>query len=103
MNDLIIVGDEAFTESEWAALERKRAYEREYSKRPYAKAAKNAYKREWSRRNREKLTAYNREWRHRNKPVLVGSLHDLACTGPTKVTGCVCQKIKVYRTLRRAA
>lgn len=60
---------------------------------------------EWERRPRtnEQHRIANREymWNRRRHPV--GSLHDLACTGPTRATGCVCRKIVCYDKPAEAA
>lgn len=52
MTDLIVVGDEAYTEAEWRQRERKRAYNREYAKRPEVRERRRAYFREYARLRR---------------------------------------------------
>ena len=71
----VVVGEEAYTMEEWAALEQRRKV-----------AELRAYKREWMRAKRL----------HSRAPVLLASLHDLGCSGPTRDTGCTCRKIKLY-------
>lgn len=108
MPELVIVGDEAWLPEEWEAEQRRR-------RRP-STAAKKARDREYQRRyratHREELNAYKREWMRRLRkanpkawrpegPKLVGTLHTLACSGPTVIEGCVCgkrgtRKIRVY-------
>ena len=119
MSDLIIVGDEAWTREEYEAQQRKR-------RKRHASSRYQEYQRQWRERNRDELRAYKREWTRRKRsdpeyrerereqqraayrrtrpahPHLVGSLHDLACTGPTIATGCVCKKIRCYRMERAA-
>lgn len=99
MTDLIIVGDEAWFRDEWEAeqerRERGRAARRAYNARPDVKERT----RRWNRANRIARRAYNRAWManyRASQSRLVGSLHDLACTGPTRDTGCVCNKIRCY-------
>jgi len=96
MTDLIIVDGEAWLPEEWEKRERRRAYDRAYRQRPGRKERSREILQRWRAENLERLRAYNREWmrRHREK-VAVASLHDLACTGPTRRTGCVCQKIRI--------
>jgi hypothetical protein len=103
MTDLVIVGDEAWTPEEWEAEQRRRerhnAYHREYQRRPEVRIWSAAYMREWRRQNLVRAREISREAsrRRRGTPgTLVGSLHDLACTGPTKATGCRCDKIRCY-------
>ena len=102
--ELIIIGDEAWTPEEWARRHR--------PKTPEQIERARAYNREYRARNRDKLRAYNREWTRAYRarlrasrplrvlkgapPRLVGSLHSLACTGPTRATGCRCSKIRCY-------
>lgn len=100
MMDLVIVGDQAWTREEWERRARPRPLTPEQRER------KRAYARAYYWRNRDRINARNREWmaRHRKPsmrvvktPVrLVGSLHSLACLGPTKATGCRCKKIRMY-------
>lgn len=52
-----------------------------------AEANRRRYKREWMRAKRGSV--------RRNRPV-VASLHELRCTGPTRATGCSCQRIPLY-------
>jgi hypothetical protein len=67
---LIIIGDEAFTEAEFAAYRRKLEQQREYYQRPEVKARRAENHREWQRRNADKVRRYNREWtrRYRDDP-----------------------------------
>jgi len=79
---LILVGDEAFTPDEWASERRQRERKGQRDRRAY-------------------FRTYLRERRFRRRhpgvePVAlrqVASLHDLRCTGPTRNTGCRCDKI----------
>ncbi len=103
VDGLVLSGDQAWTPEEWAAgaPARKRRLER-----------RRESQREWVARNPDRVREYAREWRNRNsiklgrKPhvkrrVAVryeqASLHDLACGGKTKATGCVCRKVMVAR------
>ena len=88
LDDLILLNDEA-----WTPEERK-------GRRPYQKLTneqRRTYKRDWMRR-----------WRAQ-QPQVIGSLHDLACSGPFVKKGCLCnsrgtKKILVYdKPVRRAA
>lgn len=101
--ELIIEGDEAWSPEEWEVeqvrLAKRRAEKRAYTARPDVKERTKA----WDRAHRANRREYNRVWmaRYRSmssdkRPRLVGSLHDLACTGPTRATGCVCNKIRMY-------
>ena len=122
--NLIIVGDEAFLPDEWEREERRRERDRQYRARPDIQPKEREYHRAWSERNRDHQRAYKREWMRRRRedpeyrerekrqrqereqgqrrhPHVVGSLHDLRCTGPTRHTGCRCRKIECYdRPLR---
>ena len=63
------------------------------------KARRRIYMRGYRARNRETIRGYNRDWMARQRVSeqrLVGSLHSLACTGPTKDTGCRCSKVRCY-------
>lgn len=103
----LVCGDQAWTRDEWAATAWHRARDREYRRRPEVRARRIAASKRWAAEHREERKAYNREWMRRkrgNMPLPVGSLHDLACSGPTRATGCVCRKIKVYdKPVERAA
>ena len=96
--ELIIIGDEAWTPEEIAAKERSLALKRARNRRYYA---------EWRARNPERAREINREHMRRKRgsipritrapaPRFVGSLHSLACSGPTIATGCRCKKIRCY-------
>lgn len=65
MNNLVIVGDQAYTAEEWERLERKRAYQREYSRRPEVRARKLEAYRRWRQRHLEHARAYHRDWMRR--------------------------------------
>ncbi len=97
-DNLIIVGDEAWTPEEWEAERRRRSYSpspkrrewqrnylRNYQKQPHWRA----YKTRWQQiqRAEEKRTSAAD-----TLVRVVGSLHGLGCTGPTKATGCRCSK-----------
>lgn len=101
--ELVIVGDEAWTAEEYEAdqprREKRQAWEREYRRRRYHDDP------EYRARYLEYQYAYRRQpyvpereaqSPKRLPPLLVGSLHSLACTGPTQVTGCRCKKVKMY-------
>lgn len=98
--ELVIVGDEAWTRAEWEAeqdrIAKSRTRRRSYRARPDVKERTKQY----DRVHRMERRAYNREWMARYRSSrssrLVGSLHDLACFGPTRDTGCVCNKIRFY-------
>lgn len=109
MSDLIIVGEEAWTAEEYEARQRRLEYDREYSRRPEVRERRRIQHQKWQAANREKVRAYNRDWmrRYRQSAIVVGGLHSLACSGPTRDDGCVCPpfgKVKVYdRPMRKAA
>jgi hypothetical protein len=46
-DQLVIVGDEAWTRADWAVRERKRAYDHAYNRRPEVRAHRAAYNRDW--------------------------------------------------------
>lgn len=76
----VVLGDEAYLPDE--KLPR--------STRPYRRLTdeeRATYHRDWMR-------AYRARQRYGNVPV--ASLHDLKCTGPTRLTGCRCSKIPMY-------
>jgi hypothetical protein len=94
-HELIIYGDEAWTRQEWERRTRPRPMTPEQRQR--RRERRRIYMRDYYARNLEHLRAYNREWKaHRQTRRLVGSLHSLACQGPTKDTGCRCSKIRCY-------
>jgi len=82
---LIIYGEEAFRPHEWKP---RRAYHR------LTAEERAHYNREWMRRQRivarAELIEAGRVLR------LVSSLHDVKCTGPTRVRGCVCSKVPLF-------
>ena len=80
---LRIVGDQAFLPSERVPRPYRRLTDEERS----------TYKRDWMRRKRAGIRAQRQDV----IPVAVSSLHDLACTGPTRPTGCRCKKVTLYR------
>jgi hypothetical protein len=93
---LIIVGDEAMTPEEWERRERRRAWEREYRRRRYHDDP------DFRQRALDAVKAWRRKQGVQPRPgprvrvtYTVGSLHDGSCTGPTRSTGCRCQKIRV--------
>jgi hypothetical protein len=101
-HELIIRGDEAWTPQEW-----KRRNTRGTERLQRRRERHRIYMREYRARNRDRINARNREWmaRYRKSPLrvvkgppprLVGSLHSLACAGPTKDTGCRCSKVRCY-------
>lgn len=83
----IVYGDQAYTAEEWTRRGPRRPYRR------LTDEERATYHRDWMRAYRARL--------REQSPLVVGSLHDLRCTGPTRATGCVCQKILMYN--RRAA
>ena len=87
MTDLIIVDDEAWLPEEW---DHRRWQRGRYQRNPKRREQVKAAVKRWRQRNPHKV----REYDHR--PRLVGSLHELACTGPSKRTGCVCHKVRCY-------
>lgn len=103
MAELVIVGDEGWFRDEWDAVERRRERaRRRYAEDPEYRAKKNAQARRWQENNVERFRQTKREWARAHRPVRVGSLHSLACWGPTRNTGCRCnengtRKIPVYR------
>jgi hypothetical protein len=96
--ELVIIGDEAWTKAELERLERKRARNRRYRER-HPERLREAYAR-WRERNPERAREINLEHMRRKRKSVVGSLHSLACTGPTKATGCRCSKIRCYNVPR---
>lgn len=67
---LHIVADEAWTEEEWEARERRRQRVREYNQRPEVKARRAAYYRRYRARYPERMREYKkryeaRTWRQR--------------------------------------
>lgn len=92
--DLVVYGDQAYNFDEWMAYVQKRKTIRKPEKPavwgiPATPAERLAERRE-----------YNREWMRSVRgtpPQPSASLHGLACTGPTRATGCRCKKIKLYR------
>lgn len=112
MNDLIIVGDEAYTREEWQEKERRRAQDRAYRQRPDVRPRIIERVRRWQEANPERKRANNiRHMRRRRAEQLatavaegrayrvVASLHDLRCSGPTKDSGCRCRKMTVLHKL----
>src|SRR5688500_5185096 len=101
VDGFIVVGDLAYLPNEWERLKKRRTMTPEY------RARKAEDFRRWVEAKRDHVNAYKREWtwnqRHPNQPRPVGYLHDLACTGSTRRTGCVCKKIPCYSARERAA
>jgi hypothetical protein len=67
MQDLVIVGDEAWTREEWDKLERRRAYERDLKRRRYHEDPEFRAKvlranRRWKEKNLDHRRAYERQW-----------------------------------------
>lgn len=62
---LVLLDDEAWTEAEWKARERRRERDREYNQRPEVKARRAAYFREYRARNPERMREYSRRHRAR--------------------------------------
>jgi uncharacterized lipoprotein YddW (UPF0748 family) len=92
MKELIVFGDEAYTPEEWAYRQRKRERDRSrYRNNPKRREQIKAAVARWRERNPEYVRNLMRRVRA-VKPHVVGSLHSLACTGPTIPTGCVCRK-----------
>ena len=61
-DDLVLVGDEAYTTAEWAALESRKARKAAYRARPEVKAREAAYRARPERKARE--AAYQAEMRY---------------------------------------
>ena len=98
MTDLIIVDGEAWLPEEWEKRERQLASDRDrYQANPRRREQVKAAVKRWRERNPDKVRSYESR---RPRPVLVGSLHELACTGPTRAMGCVCRKIHCYDLAR---
>lgn len=98
-DELIIVGDEAYTPEEWAKRLRKRERDRAYRSRkavdPAWRARERAYQRKW----RAAHPTYKRDWMRVNRPnrrqvkaLAIASarisLHELSCPYPAKGCGC---------------
>lgn len=124
MTEFVVVGDVAWLPKDWERRQKRQAYERspermarkrEVTRRWEAAHAeeRRAYKAAWARQRRKDPEFRAREneanrayfWAHhderleaerRRRVRIVGSLHDLACTGRTRRTGCVCRKVPVY-------
>ena len=109
---LRLVGDEALLPSEEAARERRNAKNRERrATDPEYRAKVKATVRAWRARRGVDFRAEQREWSHRHRAkvraeliaagqviVTYASLHSLACTGPTRATGCRCRsKVTLWR------
>jgi hypothetical protein len=67
---LVIVGDQALTEAEYAAYRREREWINTHRRErrandPEYRERMNAYFREWKRQHRDELREYNREWMRR--------------------------------------
>lgn len=114
IDDLIIVGDEAWTREEYEARQQKLARKRavEKARRDADRPAYNAQQRAWRAANLERAREIRRESARRRRraliderrvPVAIGSLHDLGCTGPTRATGCRCKKIILLRPVEKVA
>lgn len=109
-NELVIVGDEAYTREEWEADERRAASKRAYRLRNPEK--ERARVRRWAERHPDQRRAYAREWQQRYRAEkrrqspedrlvrVVASLHGLSCAGPTRNTGCHCHKTLVVEPVR---
>ncbi len=100
IDGMVVVGELAYLPDEWARLERRRAKVRE----TYARNRErhNAASR-WHAANPERVREINREHMRRKrlgetlKYRVTGSLHGLACSGPTKSSGCKCSKVTLLR------
>ena len=96
MTDFVVVGNVAYTAEEWERVQRKR----EYQRRPEVRARRRETERRYRVAHPERRVLhreYMRRWRAGHpKPRLMASLHDLACSGPTKATGCVCHKVRIH-------
>ena len=103
MKPLVIVGDEAWTAEEYEAEQARRERHRNLSPEARKRQAENH--RRWVEANRDRVRTYKADWqRHKRMSERlrreaevgavrgVASLHDLACTGPTQATGCVCYR-----------
>lgn len=121
--NLVIVGDQAYTAPEWERLQRRREKDRtRYHTDPERRAKVHAAAARWNRSHPERIRELHREHMNRRRAdpeyralelvknrerapryrtYLVGSLHTLACSGPTVAAGCVCarrgtRKIRCY-------
>ena len=95
--DLILIGDQAWTPEELRELERRRRDDRErYRSNPKRRAQVIEAVRRFRERYPDDYRTYRRDYQRLRRRHPVGSLHDLACTGPTKATGCRCHKITMY-------
>ena len=100
---MIVYRDQAYTADEWEARNRRLAAQRNHRKVHSAeeKERRAAYAREWRARNPERWREIRRRYKRNAQRRVVGSLHSLSCIGPTRVTGCVCDKIKMYNRPER--
>ena len=88
--ELIVVGDEAWTPEEWERKQKDRADRAAYKRTPKRRAYQAAY----IRRQRDP------SFSSKGAVQVVASLHGLRCTGPTRLTGCVCRKTLVVRPVK---
>ena len=106
VDGMYVVGDLGYLPEEWERLERRRAQQRDYYRRN--REARLAAVARWHRANRDRVREIRRESARRRRQEargsmrIVASLHDLACAGPTKPTGCRCHKILIVREARAA-
>ena len=106
VDGLYVVGDEAYLPDEWEHLQRQRQKWREYHQRN--RERRNEQARRWQAEHPERFREIRRESARRRRQEargsmrIVASLHDLACAGPTKPTGCRCHKILIVREARAA-
>ena len=99
---MIVYRDQAYTADEWEARNRRLSARRNaQGHSPDEKARRAAYAREWRARNPERWREIRRRYKRNALRRVVGSLHSLSCIGPTRATGCVCDKIKMYNRPER--
>lgn len=71
LDDLVLIGDEAYTREELERLvsrrDRERVQARKYRSRPDVKERRRARHKEWVDRNRDRVRAYNTAWHRANR------------------------------------
>lgn len=101
IDGMVVVGELAYLPAEWERLERRRATGRAYYARN--REQRLATVKSWQAANPERVRELNREHMRRRRLSgrveyrVIGSLHGLTCTGPTKRSGCRCSKVTLLR------
>ena len=93
--DLVVYGEQAYNFDEWMVYLRKRKTDGA----PRPKPIETWGLPPTAEERRAELREYKREWMRRSRGTPrqpTGSLHSLACKGPTRGRGCACTKIKCY-------